>query len=83
VLGADRCAFLPLGSAVADQSGELSEILVFQPQAINTRLCSDPPSLLRAVTQRNDSDISAGLDLTGILVKFGFIGMHDHFPIAY
>jgi len=41
------------------------------------------PDLPLAVTQRSDLDISAGLDLTYILVKFGFIGVHDHFPITY
>jgi len=41
------------------------------------------PDLPLAVTQRSDLDISAGLDLTYILVKFGFIGVHDHVPITY
>jgi hypothetical protein len=61
-----------------------SDNLVFHPSSYKQAPCVPTlPNLLPAVTQRNDLDISAGLDFTRILVKFGFIGVHDHFSVTY
>lgn len=54
------------------------------PRSAGSSSCErpNPPDLLGAVAQWSDLDISASLDLTCILVKFSFIGVHDHFPIT-
>lgn len=35
-----------------------------------------------SVPQGSDLDVALGSDLTGVLVEFGFISLHDHLAIT-
>ncbi len=71
-----------LGGVVRYNSGKA----VYLPQPDKPALpplnCPETSGLASAVAQRSNVDVSLRLDLTRVLVKFGFISTHNHLAVT-